>query len=217
MSIVLTLLNATDNGAISLATINGNWGTIQTAINSISGGVSSVNVSGGTTGLTTSGGPITTAGTITFAGTLNETHGGTNQTTYAIGDILYASNANTLSKQAIGTNGQILTVVGGVPAWSSLSSPGITRQIISISSNTTLASASLTDYVYNVTGNTTATLPTAIGNTNRYTVKNQGSGNVTINTLVGGQTIDGVSSVTLTASLSGSYDFESDNANWNIV
>lgn len=42
--------------------------------------VSSVAVSGGTTGLTTSGGPITTSGTITLAGTLALTNGGTGGT-----------------------------------------------------------------------------------------------------------------------------------------
>ena len=45
------------------------------------GTVSSVNVSGGTTGLTTSGGPITTSGTITLAGTLALANGGTGATT----------------------------------------------------------------------------------------------------------------------------------------
>ena len=45
------------------------------------GSVTSVDVSGGTTGLTTSGGPITTAGTITLAGTLNVANGGTGATT----------------------------------------------------------------------------------------------------------------------------------------
>jgi hypothetical protein len=64
---------------------------------------------------------INTVGTIT-AGTWNgtkisETFGGTNQTTYAIGDILYASAANTLSKLTVGTAGQVLTVAGGVPTW----------------------------------------------------------------------------------------------------
>ncbi|CAB4139946.1 Collagen triple helix repeat [uncultured Caudovirales phage] len=44
------------------------------------GGVSSVDVSGGTTGLTTSGGPITTSGTITLAGTLAVANGGTGAT-----------------------------------------------------------------------------------------------------------------------------------------
>jgi hypothetical protein len=43
-------------------------------------GVSSVDVSGGTTGLTTSGGPITSSGTITLGGTLNVANGGTGLT-----------------------------------------------------------------------------------------------------------------------------------------
>jgi hypothetical protein len=45
------------------------------------GMVTSVDVSGGTTGLTTSGGPITTTGVITLAGTLNIANGGTGQST----------------------------------------------------------------------------------------------------------------------------------------
>lgn len=45
------------------------------------GSVTSVDVSGGTTGLTTSGGPITAAGTITLAGTLAIANGGSGQTT----------------------------------------------------------------------------------------------------------------------------------------
>ena len=45
------------------------------------GTVTSVDVSGGTTGLTTYGGPITAAGTVTLAGTLNVANGGTGVTT----------------------------------------------------------------------------------------------------------------------------------------
>jgi hypothetical protein len=48
-----------------------------------SGTVTSVDVSGGTTGLTTSGGPITTSGTITLAGILNIANGGTGSATAA--------------------------------------------------------------------------------------------------------------------------------------
>jgi hypothetical protein len=48
-----------------------------------SGTVTSVDVSGGTTGLTTSGGPVTTSGTITLAGTLAVANGGTGGTTVA--------------------------------------------------------------------------------------------------------------------------------------
>lgn len=81
------------------------------------GSVSSVDVSGGSTGLTTSGGPITTAGIITLAGTLNATHGGTGFASYTTGDLLYASSSTALSKLAIGTAGQVLKVSGGLPSW----------------------------------------------------------------------------------------------------
>ena len=89
------------------------------------GTVTSVGVSGGTTGLTTSGGPITGSGTITLAGTLGATNGGTGFATYATGDILYASATNTLSKLTAGTNGYVLTLAGGVPTWAA-STGGVT-------------------------------------------------------------------------------------------
>ncbi|HEY8780138.1 MAG TPA: hypothetical protein VIM16_00850 [Mucilaginibacter sp.] len=44
-------------------------------------------------------------------------YGGTGLTTYATGDILYASAANTLSKLAATTNGFVLSLVGGIPSW----------------------------------------------------------------------------------------------------
>jgi hypothetical protein len=45
------------------------------------------------------------------------TAGGTGLTTYATGDLIYASATNTLSKLAAGSNGQVLTLAGGVPTW----------------------------------------------------------------------------------------------------
>ena len=44
-------------------------------------------------------------------------YGGTAQTSYTTGDILYASATNTLSKLAAGTNGYVLTLASGVPTW----------------------------------------------------------------------------------------------------
>jgi hypothetical protein len=79
---------------------------------------------------TPSGGAITIAGstglsTVAAASTvtisldvpIDETLGGTGQTTYAVGDILFASAANTLSKLTAGTEGYVLTVTGGIPMW----------------------------------------------------------------------------------------------------
>jgi len=121
------------------------------------GTVTSVSGSGGTTGLTLNGGPITTSGTLTISGTLvvanggtggsnaltaranlgaaasganaditsltglttalSAPQGGTAQTTYATGDLLYASGVNTLAKRTVGAAGTVLTVAGGVPTW----------------------------------------------------------------------------------------------------
>ena len=47
-----------------------------------------------------------------------EIYGGTNQTSYTTGDILYASATNTLSKLSIGSTGQVLKVSsGGIIEW----------------------------------------------------------------------------------------------------
>ena len=64
---------------------------------------------------------IATVGTVT-AGTwsataIGPTKGGTGQTSYASGDILYASATDTLAKLAKGTDGQILTLASGIPSW----------------------------------------------------------------------------------------------------
>lgn len=53
------------------------------------------------------------------------TNGGTGLSTYATGDILYASATNTLSKLAAGTDGNVLTLAGGVPTWTA-STGGVT-------------------------------------------------------------------------------------------
>jgi hypothetical protein len=51
-------------------------------------------------------------------GTLGESRGGTNQTTYTKGDILYASDDNVLARLPIGSNGEVLKVTGaGIPQW----------------------------------------------------------------------------------------------------
>lgn len=55
---------------------------------------------------------------------VDATHGGTAQSTWTTGDILYASATNTLSKLAIGSTGQVLTVAGGLPSWATDSSSG---------------------------------------------------------------------------------------------
>jgi hypothetical protein len=88
-------------------------------------------------------------------GTIGATYGGTAQSTYTTGDILYASASNTLSKLAVGTTGQVLTVASGVPSWAAASGGGAT--ITPTTSNTTYyvigtsstSGTNTTDYISN--------------------------------------------------------------------
>lgn len=68
---------------------------------------------------------ITTLGTVSTgtwsADTIAPTKGGTGLTTYATGDILYASSSDTLAALAIGTSGKVLQVNGsGAPVWADI-------------------------------------------------------------------------------------------------
>lgn len=57
---------------------------------------------------------------------LSVLQGGTGFTSYTIGDIMYASATNTLSKLSPGANGLVLTLVGGLPSWNTVSASGTT-------------------------------------------------------------------------------------------
>ncbi|NBX33044.1 MAG: hypothetical protein EBR07_10005, partial [Planctomycetes bacterium] len=77
-----------------------------TSTDSAAGTVTSVSGSGGTTGLTLTGGPITTSGTLTLGGTLAIANGGTGQTTASaafnalspitsVGDLIIGNGTNS--------------------------------------------------------------------------------------------------------------------------
>lgn len=95
-------------------TITNGSGSIQVAFSGPgTGSVTSVDVSGGTTGLTTSGGPITSSGSITLAGTLAVANGGTGQTTYTNGQLLIGNTTgNTLTKSTL-TSGYGISITNG--------------------------------------------------------------------------------------------------------
>jgi len=60
---------------------------------------------------------VTTLTTLNLTNALGATFGGTAQSTYAQGDILYSSATNTLAKLGIGAVNYILTSTGTVPQW----------------------------------------------------------------------------------------------------
>ena len=126
---------------------NNTWGSIAVGV-----GVTSVDVSGGTTGLTTSGGPITSTGTITFAGTLITSNGGTGLSSYTAGDIVYYATGTAFSKLAIGTNGQVMTSSGTAPQWTAQSS----LSVGSATTATNVAGGATNQIVYNTAGNTSS-------------------------------------------------------------
>jgi hypothetical protein len=119
------------------------------------GTVTSIDVSGGTTGLTYSGGPITTSGTITMAGTLITTNGGTGLSSYTAGDISYYVSGTALSKLAIGSSTFILTSTGTAPQWSDPAG-------ISVNTATNIAGGGANQIVFNTASGTTSfiTAPT---------------------------------------------------------
>jgi hypothetical protein len=98
-------------------TITPGAGSIQIAFTGPgAGSVTSVAVSGGTTGLTTSGGPITSSGTITLAGTLAVANGGTGVTTSTGSGNVVLSTSPTLVTPALGTPASgVATNLTGLP------------------------------------------------------------------------------------------------------
>ena len=154
------------------------------------GSVTSVNVSGGTTGLTTSGGPVTTSGTITLAGTLAIANGGTNSTaTPTAGTIPYGTGT-ALAYSAAGTSGQVLTSGGaGAPTWTTVTGTG-TVTSVNVSGGTT----GLTYSGGPITGSGTITMAGTLA------VANGGTGITSFGTGVAtalGQNVSGSGSIVL--------------------
>ena len=87
------------------------------------GTVTSVDVSGGTTGLTTSGGPVTTSGTITMAGTLAVANGGTGLTTTPANGALDIGNGTGFTRTTL-TAGSNITITNGAGSISIASTGG---------------------------------------------------------------------------------------------
>jgi hypothetical protein len=97
-----------------------------------------------------------------------------------------------------------------------VSGGGLSRVVATVATNTAAGSLPNTDYVYYVNGAYTLTLPTAVGNTNLYTVKNISASVVNIAT-TSSQTIDGSSSPIQIKVQNVSLDLESDGSNWRII
>ena len=144
-------------------TVSGTWPnqTINSTASS-SGTVTSVDVSGGTTGLTTSGGPITTSGTVTLAGTLAVANGGTGTTTPSIVAGTNVTVTGTWPNQTVNStasgSGTVTSVAATVPSVFSISGSPITT-------SGTLAITYSGTALPIVNGGTGVTTSTGTGNT----------------------------------------------------
>ncbi len=92
---------------------------------------------------------------------------------------------------------------------------GISRIVSEVSTNTSAGATASTDYVYLASNTITITLPTAVGNSNRYTIKNVGAGVITIAT-TSAQTIDGAANAEIHFT-NNSVDIISTGSNWKII
>ena len=144
--------------------------------------------------------------------TVKEGFGGTAQSTYATGDMLYASATNTLSKLNAGSNGEVLQLIGGVPSWGvspSVSSSGnsfttgatIISNVIYYNRNDTLSAytVDLNGIVNSITGatNTFTTGFTYDGSNNFTILRNGGQPDLGVNvSTMTGLTINGTLSST---------------------
>ena len=86
------------------------------------------------------------------------------------------------------------------------------RTIQIVTSSITLPASG--DYVVFVRANGALTLPTAVGNTSKYTIKNNDTSNKTIAT-TSPQTIEGATTLILPAGYA--VDIVSDGSNWFVV
>lgn len=192
----LLISDASDN--------NAKYVNISQITAAIGGGtVTSVDGSGGSTGLTLTGGAITTSGTLTLGGLLATGSGGTGLTSFTAGDILYASNSTTLAKLGIGTAGQVLKVNSGLPSWQADSNSGGTVTSITNAADTGTGTAITTSGTFTYSGGTNISTSVSGTTVTINTSATTNVGTVTSVTAGSGMTQTGTSTVNPTLNVIG--------------
>jgi hypothetical protein len=154
-----------------------------------------------------SGTNTTTLTTLNLTNALGAIYGGTAQSAYTQGDVLYASATNTLSKLGIGTVNYILTSTGSVPQWVAPSS-------VTVNTATNLAGGAGGSVPYQSAADTTTFL--AIGTANRV-MTSSGTAPQWVTALTGltGVSSSSITNTSLTSSrvvYSGASGVETDSA-----
>ena len=138
----IKVTGGTNNQVLSATATDGvvAWTTIAAnAYGTISDTVNTATASGGDTLKFRTSGPLTALvgsndatygdNLLLTVGTMGIANGGTGFTTYAAGDLIYASSANTLSKLAKGSDAQTLVLRSGVPTWTAPTSGEVIANI----------------------------------------------------------------------------------------
>jgi len=175
---------------------------LATYINAGAGSVTSVGVSGASTGLSFSNSPITSSGTMTMSGTLITTNGGTGVNSYTSGDMVFYRSGTAFTKLGIGSAGQVLKVSGGVPVWAADSNSGGTVTSITLAADSGIGSALTTSGTFTFDGGTNVTTSVS-GTTVTINSTDQYQGTVTSVTAGTGMTQSGTSTVNPTLNVIG--------------
>lgn len=112
-----------------------------------------------------------------------------------------------------GTSGYLIKT--GANTWSLDTSTHYSRDISVMTTTQSIPLNSGVDHIILAANTITLTLPTAVLNESVITIKNTGTGTITVNT-TSSQTIDGSTSITLPVRYT-SLSFVSDGSNWNII
>jgi hypothetical protein len=118
--------------------------------------------------------------------------------------LVSGTNIKTINGTTLLGSGDIAIAGGG---------SGITRSVTVTTGATAAGATALTDYVYIISGAHTVTLPTAAGNTSRYTFKNAHSASVAL-AFTSAQTADGGG---ITLAPNASVDLISNNTEWKVI
>ena len=126
--------------------------------------------------------------------------------------LLSVTSAGAVSVASLTSSGNA-TILGTCAFGQAVSLKGLSLLVRAV---TTTTSVNATDNVLTVSGTVTITLPTALGSGRQYTLKNMGTGTVTVVVAGGTQTIDGATSFAMSVQ-NQSRTFQADGSNYQIV